>query len=192
LIAVASTPVELPANTVVIVSEVPRRRGTITKVEFHHALAQAAALAGRESTPEPGKGGYGKLKEVALGELLDMVWVRGQAAEMGIAVTHGKITRELVRLKKQAFKGEAEYHRFLKEAHYTRRDVRERVERQLLSTAIQRRVIGKVGEGASGQKAFSEFIEAYAERWRARTVCAPEYMLASRCSNAPSSSRSSA
>ncbi len=112
--------------------------------------------------------------------------------EMGIAVTQGRITRALVRLRKQAFKSTAEYRRFLREAHLTRRDVRERVELQLLVTEIQRRVVGKVGKGPSGQKAFGEFVNAYEERWRARTVCAPEYMLASRCSNAPSSSRSSA
>ena len=185
MIAVASTPIDLAANTVAIVSEVPRRTGTITKTEFHRALAQAAAQAGRRSTPKPGQGGFGKLKETALGEQLDMIWIKGQAAEMGIGVTPRKVSRQLVLLKKQAFKSEAEYHRFLKEAHFTRRDVRERVEEQLLSTAIQQRVVrGISGEGAR-QKAFSEFVEAYGKRWRARTVCAPEYMVPARCSNAP-------
>ena len=184
MIAVASTPVDLPANTVAIVAEVPRRTGTITKAEFHRALVQVAAQAGRKSTPKPGQGGFGKLKETALGEQLDMIWIKGQAAEMGIDVTPRQISRELALLRKQAFKSEAEYHRFLKESHYTRRDVRERVEEQLLSTAIQQRVVrGVRGEGAR-QKAFSEFVEAYEERWRARTVCAPEYIV-SRCSNAP-------
>ena len=127
----ASTPVDLPANTVAIVSEVPRRLGTITKVEFHHALAQAAAQAGHKSTPKPGGNGYGKLKEAAIGERLDTIWIKGQAAEMGIGVTPRKVSHALVRLKKQAFKSGAEDHQFLTEAHYTRRDVRERVEVQL-------------------------------------------------------------
>jgi hypothetical protein len=188
LIAVTSTPVELPANTVAIVSEVPRRLGTITKVEFHHALAQTAAQAGRKSTPKPGGNGYGKLKEGALGERLDTIWIKGQAAEMGIGVTPRKISRALASLKKQAFKSQAQYHRFLKEAHYTRRDVRERVEVQLLSTAIQQRVLRGVGGGAAAQKAFSDFVDAYEKRWRARTVCAPEYIVA-RCSNAAPATR---
>jgi hypothetical protein len=187
LIPVASTPVELPANTVAIVSEVPRRTGTITKVEFHHSLAQAAAQAGRKSTPKPGGNGYGKLKDIALKESLDTIWIKGQAAEMGIGVTSQKVSRRVARLKKQAFKSEAEYHRFLKEAHFTRRDVRERVEVQLLSTAIQLRVVRGVSGEAAVQKAFSDFVDAYSKRWRARTVCAPEYIIG-RCSNAPSSS----
>jgi hypothetical protein len=188
VIAVVSTPVELPANTVAIVAEVPRRIGTITKVEFHHALAQAAAQAGRKLTPTPGGSGYGKLKEVAVEERLDTIWIKGQAAEMGIGVTPRKVSRALARLKKQAFKSEADYHRFLKEAHYTRRDVRERVEVQLLSGAIQRRITQGVG-GEAAQKAFSEFIDAYKKRWRARTVCAPEYTIPARCSNAASVTR---
>ena len=184
MIAVASTPVELPANTIAIVSEVPRRAGTITKAEFQHALAQAAAQAGRRSPPKPGGNGYGKLKETAVRGRLDTIWIKGQAAEMGISVTPRAVSRSLARLKKQAFKSEAEYHRFLKESHYTRRDVRENVEVQLLSTAIQRRVVrGNSGAGAK-QESFSEFIDAYEERWRARTVCAPEYVV-ERCSNAP-------
>jgi hypothetical protein len=184
VIAVASTPVELPANTVVIVSEVPRRAGTITKAEFQRGLAQAAARAGRKSPPKPGGNGYGKLKEKTIGELLDVVWIKGQAAEMGVAVTPRKVSRALARLKKLAFESEAEYRRYLKEAHLTRRDLRERVEVQLLSTAIQLRVWRGVSGEAAMQKAFSEFIDAYEERWRARTVCALEYMIVARCSNA--------
>jgi hypothetical protein len=184
LIPVASTPVELPTNTVAIVSEVPARRGRVTKKEFHRGLAQAAAQAGRKSAPKPGGDGYGKLKELTIGELLDAIWIRGQAIEMGIDVTRRKISRELALLKKQAFKSEAEYHRFLKEAHYTRRDVRERVELQLLSTAIQRQVVRGAGGEAATQKAFSDFVDAYSKRWRARTVCAPEYTI-DRCSNGP-------
>lgn len=188
MIAVASTPVELPANTVAIVSGVPRTTGTITKTEFHHALAQAAAQAGRKSTPKPGGNGYGKLKEMTIGELLDAVWIKGQAAEMGIGVTPRKVSRELTRLREEAFKSEADYHRFLKEAHFTRRDVRERVELQLLSAAIQLRVVRGVSGEAAVQKAFSEFVDAYEKRWRARTVCAPEYTI-DLCSNAEPTTR---
>lgn len=185
MIAVASTPVDLPANTIAVVSEVPRKVGTITKAEFHHGLVQAAAEAGRKPVPRPGGNGYGKLKKMTIKELLDVVWIKGQAAEMGIGLTPRKIARKLARIKKQAFKSEAEYHRFLKEAHFTRRDVRDRVEVQLLSAAIQRRVVrGVIGGEAATQKAFSDFVEAYTERWRARTVCAPEYMVPARCSNA--------
>ncbi len=153
----------------------------ITKREFQHALAQQAAQKGRRSTPKPGHGGYGKLKDTAIGELLDSAWIDGQAGEMGIGVTSRQIKDERRRLIKLAFKGKADYHRFLIEARYTLRDIRDRIEEQILSTRIQERVAAGLS-GRSEEKAFSKFVREYEQRWRNRTVCAPEYVL-DRCSN---------
>ena len=105
---------------------------------------------------------------------------------MGIGVTRRQVLRELARLKRQAFKSAAEYRRFLREAHYTRRDVIERVEIQILSTRIQERIAEGIRGEAALQKAFAKFVAEYEQRWHARTVCAPEYAIA-RCSNAPPS-----
>ena len=143
---------------------------------------QSAAVAGLRSVPKPGGAEYEKLKKVAIGELLDSIWIRGQATEMGIVVTPRQISRMLARLKREAFKSEAAYRRFLKESHYTRRDVRERVEIQILSMRIQERIVRKATSESGVQKAFSAFVVAYGERWRARTVCAAEYVT-TRCSN---------
>jgi hypothetical protein len=66
-------------------------------------------------------------------------------------------------------------------ARYTLRDVRERIEVQILSTRIQERVAAGLS-GRSGQKAFAKFVAEYEQRWQARTVCAPEYVI-DRCSN---------
>ena len=156
----------------------------ITKHEFQHGLAQAAAQQGRKSAPKPGRNGYGKLKETAIGERLEYIWISGQAAEMGIGVTRRQVRRALHLLKKQAFKNKAEYNRFLKEAHYTRRDVFERVEVQLLSTRIQERVVEGISGERARNKAFKRFAAEYEKRWKARTVCAPKYVI-DRCSNAP-------
>ena len=47
------------------------------------------------------------------------IWIEGQAEEMGISVTPKEVDEELKKLKKQNFKTEAEYQKFLKESHYT-------------------------------------------------------------------------
>jgi SurA N-terminal domain len=157
----------------------------ITKREFQRSLAQQAAQKGRRRAPKPRHGGYGKLKDTAIGELLDFAWIKGQAAEMGLGVTSRQIRKERRRLIATVFKSRAEYHRFLVEARYTLRDVRERIEGQMLVTRIQERV----GAGLSGraeERAFSKFVAEYEQRWRARTVCAPEYVF-DRCSNGPES-----
>jgi hypothetical protein len=177
---------------VAIVARVPDRGGegggVTTKKEFHHALVQAAAQKGLTAVPVPGGNGYGRIRETAMGELLDDSWIRGQAAEMGIGVRPREVARETEKLKRQAFKNGAQYRRFLRQAHYTRRDVTERVELQLLSERIQERVAAGLGSDASVQKAFAKFVSEYEVRWKARTVCAQGFMT-SRCSNAPTPQR---
>jgi hypothetical protein len=178
----------LPANVVVVVARVPdragERGGLTTTSEFHRGLAQAAAQKGQRVAPKPGGNGYGKLKHIALGELLDDSWIRGQAAEMGIGLRPRGVDRELARLKKQAFKNDAQYRRFLREAHFTGRDVKDRVELQMFSERIQERVLAGISGEAAAQNAFAKFIDEYEERWRSRTVCAPGYVTV-RCSNGP-------
>lgn len=149
-----------------------------------HALAQSAAAAGRSSTPRPGADGYDKLKDIALREELDMVWIEGQAAEMDIRISSRQVSSQLAQLRKQAFKNPAQYYEFLRESHLTRSDVRERVKVQLLSQRIQERILAGPGSESETRKAFATFVAEYEERWRSRTVCAVGFEI-DRCSNGP-------
>ena len=177
------TPEALPGNVVAFVAHVPLSLGRLTKAEFQRALVQAAAQAGRSSAPGAHAKDYPRFADRALGERLGAIWIPGQAKEMGIGVRPREISRELAHLKKEAFKNKAQYHRFLREAHFTNRDVRERIEIQILSEKIQARVVLGLSE-AEAQKAFSRFVKEYDARWRGRTVCAPDY-ITERCSNGP-------
>src|SRR5918996_1348124 len=141
---VLPSPEDLAPNTVARIVEVPPARGTITKHEFHHQLAIAAAGKGRERAPRPGEGGYPKLAREALQSTLEGIWLYGEAAERAIHVTPKQISRTLAAIKKESFKTAAEYRRFLKESHYTKRDVRERVEAQLLAQRLQRQIFGRI------------------------------------------------
>jgi parvulin-like peptidyl-prolyl isomerase len=186
--AALPAPDELPATMVAVVSEVPVGRGRITKGEFQHALLLEAVSAGRRSAPKPGGAGYEKSKVIAVGSLLERVWVYGEAAEMNIAVTHREVAREVALIKRESFKDGAEFRRFLKEARYTRRDVNEQVEIQMLGTRLQRRFFRQIGRETSSkseeQQAFTEFAAEFSKKWRSRTVCAADYVT-DRCSNAP-------
>lgn len=181
--AAALSAEELSDKTVALVSHVPVELGTITKVELRRGLIQRAAQDGYRSMPKPGGKRYAALQEAALGEQLDIVWIFGQAAEMRISVTARAVARELAAIKRQNFKNEAEYRRFLRRMHYTQRDVNTRVELQMLSAMIQERVVAGKSK-AGGLKALERFVTAYAKRWRARTVCAEQYAT-DRCSNGP-------
>jgi SurA N-terminal domain len=179
-------PEELVPNTVARIAEVPPRRGTITKAEFHHGMELAAALADAGPQPKPGERGYERLKTTALKSMFEGIWIVGQAAEWDITVTRGQVKSEIARVKQENFRSAAEFRQFLRESHYTRRDVYERVEIQLLSTELQAQLVKQIDarNEREEQQGFTEFVDEFNERWRSRTVCAPEYVI-ERCSNGP-------
>lgn len=172
----------LPGHTVAVVSHIPVRLRAITVKELHRAILQAAAQAGLKSVPATGQPKYQRLEEEALGELLDGLWIEGQAEEMGISVTRRQVVAERNQIEKDNFKSRKEFHAFLKHAHFTLRDVYYRVELQLLSTEIQENIAWGTSSQKEAQKKFSAFVDAYKKRWRSRTVCAPRYAI-ERCSN---------
>jgi parvulin-like peptidyl-prolyl isomerase len=125
------------AGDVAIVEHVPGDVGTVSEADFKRALLQQAAQAKLKGTPKPGDEKYEELKTAALGELLDTIWIQGEAEELGISVTPKQIATELAQIKKTNFKTEAEFQKFLKTSHFTNEDVLARVKLQLLSTQIQ-------------------------------------------------------
>jgi hypothetical protein len=173
-----------PANAVALVSHVPVDVGTVTRHEFRHGLVLSAAAAGLGQVPAPGAVGHDKLKVQAMDELLDLIWIQGQAAEMEIVVTGREIADELASIKKQNFHQKGAWRRFLKESHFTRQDVHGRVQLQMLSARIQERIASRAHTNQGRQRAFKKFVIAYQRRWRSRTVCAQGYVVAERCSNA--------
>jgi hypothetical protein len=185
--AVLPDPDDLPTTLVAVVPAVPGPRGRITKGEFQHALLLDAVSAGRRSALRPGEAGYGKSKIAALQNLLERAWIVGLAAEWGIFVTHGQVSREVARVK-ESFKDRAAFRRFLKESRYTRRDVNGEVEIQMLSArlrwSLSRRIHKETSSKSEEQRAFGEFVTDFQESWRSRTICAPDYAI-SRCSNGP-------
>jgi len=182
--AALPSPDQLVPNTVARIAEAATRDdGTITRAEFQHALLLAAA-GERRPVPRRGNSGYEELAESALAGLIEGVWLKGQAAEMDIVVSHRQIVRERTLIKRENFQSAAEFRQFLRESRFTRRDLYERVELQILAMRMQARVAAGTDSEAEEQKAFREFVNEFNARWRARTVCAPEHAVAY-CSNGP-------
>ncbi len=112
----------------------------VTEAEFECAFKQVVAASGAKKAPKPGDKQYGELKETTTNSLLETIWIQGLAAEEGFTVTEKEVEEELEKLKKQNFKTEAEFTKFLKTSHYTTQDVNERVKIQILSTEIQKKL----------------------------------------------------
>jgi foldase protein PrsA len=158
----------VPSDAAAVIEDAPNDLGTITKEEYQHALAQAAAAEKITPLPKPGDEKYDELKETALGEVIDSIWIQGQAKEMDIAVTQKEIADELKKLKDKAFKTEQQYKEFLKEAHFTEDDVNTRVTIQLLSERIQAQVTEEAPVPSNSE------IENYYEAAKASQYTTPE------------------
>lgn len=130
----------VPSGDVAVVEDAPDGLSPVTEAQFKHALVQAAAEDKVTPVPKPGDEKYEAEQEKALGNVLDSIWIRGQAEEMGVSVTPKEVSEELKKLKEKAFKTEQQYKEFLKEAHYTEADVTTRVTIQMLSEGIQNQV----------------------------------------------------
>jgi foldase protein PrsA len=141
----------VPSGDVALIESAPSGKGDITTADFEHGLEQAAVQAGQKKVPKPGEKQYDELKETALNGLLEPVWVEGLAAELGISVTEKEVEEELKKLKKENFKTEAEYQKFLKEAHYTTEDVLQKVKLQTLSTEIQKTLKENVSQPSKSE-----------------------------------------
>ena len=141
----------IPDGDVAVVEDTPGDIGEISQADFDKALLQTAARAGLREPPRPGDAQYEDVRMAAMGDILDSVWIQGEADEMGIAVTQKEIDTELENIKRQNFRTEAEFRRFLRESGFTEEDVDERVKLQLLSTQIQQRITEGVPEPSESQ-----------------------------------------
>lgn len=148
----------VPSDAVAVVEEAPGDSGEISEAEFQHALEQAAAQAGVKKVPKPGDPQYDELKETALNSLFEAIWLRGFADERGLTASEKEIDAELKKLKDESFQSPKEFRDFLKEAKYTRADVRERVELQVLSTKLQEQL--QEGIPAPSQDEVESYYEA--------------------------------
>jgi len=148
----------VPDGDVAIVKEVPSEIGAVSEADFKRALVQQVAAGGLKKPPKPGEKKYEELKDAALGELLDAIWIQGEAEELGINITQKQIDTELVQIKKQNFKTEAEYRKFLVTSKFTKEDVLQRVKLQVLSTQIQERISGQAPQASASE--VSEYYDA--------------------------------
>jgi parvulin-like peptidyl-prolyl isomerase len=151
----------VPSGDVALVTSVPAEVGEVSKQRFDHALVLAARQSGAKKVPKPGEAKYDELKETALNALFEAIWLQGQAEESGIEVSDAEIAKELKKLKKESFKSEAEFKKFLKESGYDKADVDERVKLQILSTQLQEQL-----KEAAPQPSKSQ-VEAYYEAAKA-------------------------
>jgi foldase protein PrsA len=158
----------VPSGSVAVVEDVPGDLGRVSQEDFDRTLAQQVAQAKLKKTPEAGSDKFEELKEAALGELLDQVWILGEAEDLGLQVTDKQVEDELASIKQQNFGSEQAYEKFLKESEFTQEDIDDRVRLQILSSQIQEAITN------SAPKPSEEEIEAYYEAEKAKQFTTKE------------------
>ena len=148
----------VPSGDVAVVKGVPDDISHVSEAQYKAAIAQQVAGAQLKKVPKPGSKKAEELKEGALGELLDMIWIQGEAEELNISVTDKQIETELVQIKKTNFPTPDAYKEFLETSKLTQEGVNEKVKLQLLSTKIQ-----EVISGGTPPPSKSEVAENYEE-----------------------------
>lgn len=157
----------VPSGDVAHVSSVPDEIANISEEELKRATIRQATSEGQKA-PKRGSGKFEEFRDKAQTELLEGIWLRGEADELGIAVTEKQVEDELAVVKKQNFPTPAAFKKFLKESLYTSEEVNDLLELQILVKEIQERV------GSQAPQPSSSEIEAYYEAEKANQFTTKE------------------
>jgi parvulin-like peptidyl-prolyl isomerase len=158
-IAQGLTGPSVASGDVAHISSVPDEFADISEDKLNRSIARLAT-SGEEKAkkpPKPGSKKYDELQTKAMTELIEGVWIRGEAEELGISVTEKQVEDELAGIKKQNFPTDAAYKKFLKESNFSQEEVDQLVELQIFTKEIQEQVSAQAPKPSSAQ------IEAYYE-----------------------------
>jgi hypothetical protein len=136
----------VPSGDAAIVRGGPSGDVSISVAEVQKGIEQqigGAESKSKEKPPKPGSKKYKELREAAFGELLQLIWIRGEAEELNVAATPKQIEQKLAQIKESQFPTPKAYKEFLDQTHFTQQEVNERVEEQVLGTEIQEQVKGE-------------------------------------------------
>ena len=126
----------VPSGDIAHVSGVPSDLANVSQEEMRRGIIQQAANSGEKKAPKPGSKKYEELKTAVTSELIESVWLRAEAENLGIQVTDKQIETELANIKKENFPTPKAYNEFLKTAHYTQDEVNGKVELSILNKKI--------------------------------------------------------
>jgi foldase protein PrsA len=157
----------VPAGDVALVEGVPSEIGHISEADFKRALEQQVARQKLKKTPKVGSKKYEELKAAVMGELIEGVWIVGEAEDLDVKVTQKQVETELKNIKEQSFPTEKKYQEFLKESQLTQEEVDEKVELQVIATKVQEKV------SAEAKPASDSEIQEYYDAEKAKQFTEP-------------------
>ncbi len=110
-----------------------------------------------------------------MGFLISADWVIGEARDLNIHVSHAEVRRTFNRTRKTQFPKQSEFQAFLGKSKETVTDILLRVELDLLSQRLQRRVVAGKHGARKKQEALKHFVNGFRNKWTDQTYCAAQY-----------------
>jgi hypothetical protein len=120
---------------------------------------------------------YAAVKAQALSFLISVEWTVAEGEELGVHVTNALVEKEYARYRKEAFKTDTEFRKYISERGWTVSDMLYRYKRSLLTSKILPKFQEKVKQAGGGERAYFKLA---LERYRqliSRTSCKPGYVV---------------
>lgn len=172
----ATSPTALTPQQVVVACVGPQ---AITEATFQHwsAVAQAGTAFHAKHKPSAREKMEQEkaIMEQVMGFLISADWVLGEAADLKVHVSQTELRQHFHQIRLEQFPKLREFRKFLRESKQTVADLLMRVELDMLSNRIQRRVTSGHLGAAGKQRALNRFVTHFRPKWTARTYCAPRY-----------------
>jgi parvulin-like peptidyl-prolyl isomerase len=143
----------VPSGDAAVVKSVPN--GNVSEAEVKAATTRqiAAKISSKEfkKAPKAGTAKYEEARELALGELVEDLWINGEAEELGITATGKEVQASFTEIKEQQFPTKAAFEKLLKESHLTRAEVLEIVKLQVIAKNVQEKVQNQSGPATAAE-----------------------------------------
>jgi hypothetical protein len=144
----------------------------ITEVTFQHWSSVARAAPSSQAGHQPSAA---EVTTQVMGFLISADWIIGEARDLNVHVSPAQIRRTFNRTRKAQFPKKGEFQTFLGKSKETVTDILLRVDLDLLSQRIQRRVLAGEHGARKKHEALQHFVSDFKNKWTAQTYCAAQY-----------------
>jgi len=163
---------EKPSRVIVTIKGAPKGTGTITEAEFNQAVLQSANFRGLKKPPQPGDKEYISIRNEVMGQLIDGIWILGQAEQNNVEPSSEEIADAL--RKEEAT---------LVEAGFTQATMEQRVKNALLVAGLEARLKKIAAREHKNQfKLFHKEDVEIETKWPPRTHCVKGFVV-QQCGN---------
>jgi hypothetical protein len=140
-------------------------------------LLKAGAPQFRKANLKPGCAKeYAKAEKSTLELLITGYWVREAAAEAKVSLPESTVERKFQEAIKAQFPAPGAFQKFQEETLQSDKDVMFGIRSKLLTTLLFAKFTKEQGKGRS-EAAITSAYEAKIEKWKAKTVCQPGYVV---------------